>query len=99
MESLKAPEPNSKFWKSDVPIKDALLTCLPFPLLQARTVTAIILAYYGYKHETLSMLQTLNHKSRAYIVNADGLQGFLKSLDIIAELVHAQRDGTFDSIT
>ena len=38
---------------------------------------ATVLSYLNYEEEILDQLQKISHGSRAYLVNADGLNGFL----------------------
>ena len=51
--------------------------------LQARPPIGIILGYVGYQYEVIPMLQSLSHCTQAYIVNADGLPGFVNMFDFI----------------
>ena len=62
-----------------VGIRQDLLKNLIFGL-QARLPIGIILGFLDYKHKVTPLLQSLSHSTRAYIFNADGLQGFLKEL-------------------
>ena len=69
-------------WDLLVDIKSEHLKSLPFIRIRARAPTATILSYLGFRHQVIPILQTLSHKVRAYIFNANGLQGFLINLDI-----------------
>ena len=51
--------------------------------LQARPPIAHILGYLGYSHEVMPILQNLSHSTRAYIVNAEGLSGFVRKIPLI----------------
>ena len=50
--------------------------------LHARPTIGNILGFVGYSHEVMPLMQTLSHGTRAYIVNTDGLPGFVKNFDI-----------------
>ena len=52
-----------------VQIKEQLKKRLVFGM-QARAPIAIILSFFGYAHETLGMMQTCSHSTRAFICNA-----------------------------
>ena len=58
-----------------VEIVEQLKTCLPF--LKARFPNAVILSYLGFRHEVIPIMQIISHTTRAYIINADCLKGFL----------------------
>ena len=45
--------------------------------IPSRLCHSIILSFVGYKNRVCRILQLLNHKSRAFIIKADGLPGFL----------------------
>ena len=64
-------------------IKEELKSSLIFGFA-ARLPIAMILSYLAYRDVVISKLQKLSHSTRAYIVNAEGLPGFLV-LDIIKE--------------
>ena len=72
-----------------VPIKNELLKGLIFGI-QARLPIGVILGFFGYRHEVMPLLQTLSHRTRAYIVNAEGLPGFVIEMDIIKILQEAK---------
>ena len=65
-----------------MPIKEELKKGLIFGL-EARPPIGIVLGFFGYQHQVMKMMQCLSHGTRAYIVNADGLPGFVLELDII----------------
>ena len=44
-------------------------------------------------------MQRLNHSTRAYIWNADGLQTFLVKIDLMETLECAEENGTLAKIT
>ena len=80
-------------WDTKVPIEDCYLKEIPFDLINSRGAIATVWTFVGYKHEVIEILQTLSHRTRAYVYNADGLQGFLVVLDIIKILKAAQSSG------
>ena len=51
--------------------------------LQARLPIGSILSFAGYHHQIMPLMQTLSHSTRAYIINADGLRGFVLVFDIM----------------
>ena len=62
---------------SKVSIKENLLQDILFPKFKSRYASATVLSYLNYEEEILDQLQKLSHGSRAYLVNADGLNSFL----------------------
>ena len=62
---------------SKVMIRDECRRKLPFGNLKTRNGTAIVLSYYGNNVEVFELMQTTSHLSRAFIINANGLKGFL----------------------
>ena len=63
------------------PIKDELRKNLIFGL-QARPPIGIILGFVGYRNQVIPLMQVLSHSTRAFIVNANGLPGFVLTFDI-----------------
>ena len=63
-----------------VPIKDELRKNLIFGI-HARPPNGIILGFVGYSYEVIPLMQVLSHGTRAFIVNANGLPGFVLSPD------------------
>ena len=63
------------------PIKDELKKNLIFGL-QARLPIGIILGFTGYSHQVIPLMQVLSHGTRAFIINANGLPGFVLTFDI-----------------
>ena len=60
-----------------VAIRNELRKSLPVGSLQSRNVMGIVLSYFCYSEGVISLLQKINHSTRAYIMNAKGLPGFL----------------------
>ena len=83
-----------------VPIKQELSKVLPFDGLQSRNVHAMVLTYLGFKEDVFVVMQKTNHKSRAYIMNAEGLKGFLISgLKLILNtLINSQYTAEIDKV-
>ena len=75
-----------------MPIKEELKKGLIFGL-EARPPIGIILGFFGYQHQVMRLMQCLSHGTRAYIVNADGLPGFVLEFDIIRFLREADEAG------
>ena len=92
---------HSNKWDIVVPIKNEFLKNKPFEGkgITARTSTAIILSYFGFSIEVLSLMQELSHKTRAYIWNADGLPGFLITADLIQVLTVLDAKGELENVT
>ena len=51
--------------------------------LDARPPIGIVLGFAGYYHQVIPLLQKLSHGTRAYIVNSNGLPGFVLPFDIV----------------
>ena len=65
-------------WDTKVAIKEDKRHGQAFnPSLPSNHTTAVVLSFFGLKNEVCRMLQTLSHQARAYIVNQNGLPGFL----------------------
>ena len=78
-----------------VPIRDDLKSNLIFGL-EARPPISIILGFVDYRHQVIPLMQGLSHGTRAYIVNADGLPGFVIPFDIIRYLKIADEAGQLE---
>ena len=61
--------------------------------LEARQPIGIILGFVGYAHQVMPLMQLLSHGTRAYIVNAEGLRGFVTKFNIVYYLRWADRAG------
>ena len=79
-------------FKTKVLIKEELKKCLIFNL-KARLPIGIILGFTGYRHEILHLMMNISHATRAYIVNANGLSGFLENIEIIKFLKDSDARG------
>ena len=66
-----------------VAIRDDLRKKHPFPALPSLLIAATVLSYVGYDEDVCSMLQQISQASRAYIVEREGLPGFLLRFTII----------------
>ena len=75
-----------------VPIKDELRKNLIFGI-HARPPIGIILGFVGYSYQVTPLMQVLSHGTRAFIVNAKGLKGFVLAFDIIKFLKEADEAG------
>ena len=71
--------------KIRVAIKDELKKKLVFGI-QARPPIGIIFKFCGFHHQVMEAMQRLSHGTRAYIVNADGLPGFVPRFEIMRPL-------------
>ena len=81
-----------EYLQKKVPIRENLRKSLIFDL-DARLPIGIILGFYGYHHEVMFLLKNMSHATRAYIVNANGLPGFVIRFDIIRYLKEADEAG------
>lgn len=79
-----------------VPIKESLRRGLIFGL-QARPPIGIILGFFGYREKVINLLQILSHSTRAYIINAGGLPGFLIRIDVMNYLREADESGQLEN--
>ena len=68
-----------------VPIKEELKKRLILGL-NSRLAIGIVLGFLGCRHEALPIMQKLSHGTRAYIINEDGLQGFIEKSEILGTL-------------
>ena len=66
----------SKLFDIKVKLKEDYKKCLIFDL-DSRLPIGIILGFLGYRHEVMPFLQRASHKTRAFIINANGLPGFI----------------------
>ena len=64
--------------------------------LDARLPIALIIGFMGYRHEVVPLMQTISHSTRAYLVNANGLRGFVDDLDIMKVLKKADSKKQLD---
>ena len=71
-----------------VTIKLELTSALIFNL-KARPPIGIVLSYVDYEHKVVPLLQSLSHATRAFIWNANGLNGFLVRFQIMKILKEA----------
>ena len=62
----------------------------------ARLPVAVILAFLGYRHQVMPLLQTLSQGTRAYTINADGFHGFVVKFEILKFLGKANQRGELE---
>ena len=67
-----------------VPLKEELKKCLLFGL--SRLSVAMILGYLGHRHEVMPIMQTICHSTRAYMVNAKCMPGFVMRLPQVLKI-------------
>ena len=79
---------HNKTFQTKAKIKSQYLASLPFNPLNARPVIANFLTFLGYRHEVIPLLQVLSHKTRAYTINANGLEGFLIATPVTLAIDH-----------
>ena len=65
---------------------------------KARLPIAVLLQFLGYRHEVMPLLQRISHGTRAYIINADSLLGFVMELNIINLLKEADKNGLHEHL-
>ena len=58
----------------------------------------MILGFLGYRHQVIPSLESLSHSTRAYIINAHGLPGFLIEFDVMKYLDDADKAGQLEHI-
>ena len=71
--------------KVKVPIVDDYRKEQPFAM-NSRHGIAIVFAFYGDSDQVGEFMQKASNKTRAYYINANGLQGFVVPYSIIALL-------------
>ena len=49
----------------------------------ARLPLGVMLSFLGYKHNVIPLLQKISHGTRAFIINAEGLKGFIVEFNVI----------------
>ena len=79
-------------YETNVQNKEVLYKGLIFGL-KARLPIGLILGLAGIRREVMPIMQTLSHTTRAYIINANFLPGFLVEFDIIRHLEAAEGAG------
>ena len=62
---------------------------IPFANIKSRNAAAILLSYYGNPREVYELMRIASHKTRAYIVNAGGLKGYLVNYSFLTILQKA----------
>ena len=85
----------SKDFDIKVLVKDELKKNLIFGL-EARPPIGIILGLAGYNNQVIPLLQKISHGTRAFVVNADGLSGFVLPYDILKHLKEADENGQLE---
>ena len=81
-----------------VPIKEDLKKKLIFGF-RARPPIGLTLSYFGFQHEVMLLMHTLSHSTRAFIWNADGLNGFLIEAPITMQMFEdAEKSGELKKI-
>ena len=75
-----------------LPIRDDLRRDLIFGV-EARLPIANILSYSGYQHQVMPLMQNISHTTRVYVINANGLPGFVQTFDIAKHLKAADEAG------
>ena len=58
------------------------LCSTPFKCIKSRHATAVILSFVDYRHEVVSLMQTISHRTRGFIWSQDGLPGFLEEFSV-----------------
>ena len=76
-------------------IRDELRKELIFGI-EARPPIALILGFSGYSHQVMPLTQKLQHATRAYVINANGLSNFICSSDIAKILKDADEAGQLE---
>ena len=79
-------------WHIKVAIKENKKHALVFGL-NSRVSIALVLAFFGYRATVIPLMQTINHGTRGFIWNSDGLQGFVERFDIINFLRKTEKRG------
>ena len=75
-----------------------MLHSLPFGKFQTRLGIAKVLGYYGFRPDVYTLMQKLSHQTRAFIINAKGLKGFVVPFNVI-EFLENTDDERFNEVT
>ena len=94
--SKQEAESNRKVLYVRVGIRDEYYKLLPLGNLQARVGVATVLSYYGTNERVYYLLQRTTHKTRAYIINAVGLKGFLVPPPSVSEILYSVKKSESD---
>ena len=78
-----------------VEIKEDLKKGLIFGI-KSRPAIGSILSFSGYKHQIMPQLQKISHSERAFLLNANGLPGFIKGFEIFKTLTNADENGLLE---
>ena len=65
---------------------------IPFGKLVSRPAIAIVFSYVGDSEEVSDLMQNISHGTRAYFLNADGLEGFLVQ-SLIIDILQKDYEG------
>ena len=80
-----------------MPIQENLKKGLIFGF-KARPPVGVMLSFLGYHHYVIHLLQMISHGTRAFIVNAEGLPGFIIKFDLKQVLIQADVSGELSSL-
>ena len=80
-----------------IPIREELKKVLIFGF-KSRLVIAKLLSFIGWRQQVLPLMQTISHGTRAYIVNAEGLPGFVPELNFMQFLKDAEKKGHLEQV-
>ena len=64
---------------------------------EARPPIGEVLGFLGYYHEIMVLMQTLSHSTRAFIVNAKGLSGFVYKFEVMRFLRISDKRGLLEN--
>lgn len=65
--------------------------------VKSRLANALILRFVSYREEEVyALMQTISHSTRAFIVNSNGLPGFLLPFNIVNHLKAVEEAGNLE---
>ena len=82
-EVKELPPEGKDAWDIRIHIRMDQLKVLLVKGLESRNVMGTIFSYVGHSDEVIGLMQRISHKSRAYIWNADALQGYLVQQNVM----------------
>ena len=85
--------------KFKVAIKEEYLKALPFGKLESRVAIATVLSYFDLSDYVSNSMQAISHRTRAFFVNAGGLNGFIVRYTFRSQLQAVLKVSKLEEVT